>query len=133
MEGVVGLEVALKQAIGGGAWVGSVGLVGAFQLGDGFVGGWEAFGVEELSEGLVRFWASGACGELLGELVEVVYWVCCWVGSIGLFLCEDKVFFIVCRRYPMGCFFVKGWALGERRNDKHQDHKEGGNYGKSGY
>lgn len=115
VKSVVGLEVALEEAIGGGAWVGSVGLVGAFQLGDGFVGGCEEFGVEELSEGLVRFWALGACGELLEELLEVVYWVCYWVSSIGLLLCVDWCFHSV-QEIPDGAFFCQGvGAAGEEK------------------
>jgi hypothetical protein len=95
LEGGVGVKVALEVSVVAVGDVVGVGVLGACELGDGFACGGDEFGVGELSEGAVGFGSCGVEGCGADEVLEVVYWVCVVVLSIGL---SCRVKFVVCHR-----------------------------------
>jgi len=84
LESGVGVEVALEvSVVAVGDDVG-VGVLGACELGDGFACGGAAFVLGEWLVGAVGFGSCGVEGCSADEVLEVVYWVCVVVLSIGL-------------------------------------------------
>jgi hypothetical protein len=126
VERTVGVPTALEQAVvaagGERAVVGEPGGEGADQLGEGFAGEGHQFGDEEVSEVAVGFGAFEGGAELLEEVLDVVYWMCCWVGSIGwlLSLCDVGFFHSGDRNTRWSILLSRGAGGGIVKSDKLQ-------------